>query len=231
MYYFDYTYLIFIVPALIISIFAQIKVKSTFKKYSGIRSKRNITGREVADRILSYNGISQVGVTKILGNFNDHYDPRDDIIRLSENVYNNSSISAVGVAAHESGHAIQKHQQYSPMKLRGALVPVVNFSSSLSFPLIFIGFLLPVEFDFIIYLGIILFSACVLFELINLPVEINASKRALVTLEEMNILDEEELSGARKVLSAAAFTYVAATFTSIMNLFRFIFLASGRRKN
>lgn len=228
-YYFDYTYFLFMLPALIISIYAQFKVQSTFAKYSKVRNSNGLTGAEAAQSVLSKNNVKNITIEHISGNLNDHFDPRSNIIRLSDSVYSSSSVAAVGVAAHEAGHAVQYANKYLPMKIREVLVPVTNIGSSLSIPLIFIGLLLPIQYDFIVNIGIALFSLAVLFQLITLPVEFDASRRAITTLEQSGTLYGDELDGAKKVLTAAAMTYLAATFSAIMSLLRLLLLAAGRR--
>ncbi len=230
-YYFDYTYFLFMIPALIVSLYAQFKVHSTFSKYSKVRNTKGLTGADAATKVLMQHGITNVTVEHIRGELNDHFDPRTDVIRLSDSVYSSESVAAVGVAAHEAGHAVQHANGYSPMKIRKALVPVTNIGSTLSMPFIFIGLMLPVQYDFIVNIGIALFSLAVLFQLITLPVEFDASRRAIETLEQTDALYGEELEGAKKVLSAAAMTYLAATFTAILSLLRLILIAGNRRGN
>lgn len=227
--YFDYTYLIFILPCLILSIICSANVNSTFKKYSQVRNTRNLTGAQAAQSVLMSHGVTGVTIEPVAGNLTDHFDPRTNTIRLSESVYNSTSVAAVGVAAHEAGHAVQHAQGYVPNKIRSVVVPVANFGSKLSWILIFIGLLLPVEFSAVVYIGIFLFSFSVLFTLITLPVEFNASKRALQTIESTNMLNDEEYRGAKKTLSAAAMTYVAAAATSVASLLRLILIARRRR--
>lgn len=228
-YYFDYTYFLFIVPALIVTMYAQFKVKSTFSKYSRISTIRNMTGAQAADSVARFGGAAGVQIQRIQGNLTDNFDPRDNTIRLSDDVYSSTSISAVGVAAHEAGHAIQHAHDYFPNKVRAALVPVTNFGSSLGMPLVIIGLILPVKYNFVVYLGIALFSLAVLFQLVTLPVEFNASMRAIRALDESGIMYPDELEGAKKVLKAAAMTYLAASFAAIMSLLRLIVLAGNRR--
>lgn len=230
-YYFDYTYLILVIPALILSIYSQIKVQSTFKKYSQVKSSRNITASEAAQRVLSQNRITDIRIEHVRGNLTDHFDPKNKVIRLSDSVYNSTSVAAVGVACHEAGHAVQNAIGYMPIKIRSAMVPITQFSSKLAFPLIFIGLLLPTNFDFMVYLGIILFGIAVLFEVITLPVEFDASNRAINALESSYILYDQELTGAKKVLKAAALTYLASMLASLASLIRFIVIAGNRRGN
>ena len=228
-YYFDYTYFLFMIPALIVSLYAQFKVNSTFTKYSKIQNSNGLTGAEAAHKVLTKNNVAGVSVEHIHGDLNDHFDPRTNVIKLSDSVHSSTSVAAVGVAAHEAGHAVQYARSYMPMRLRSALVPVTNIGSALSMPLIFIGLMLPVQYDYIVKLGIALFSLAVLFQLVTLPVEFDASRRAIATLENNRILRGEELAGARKVLTAAAMTYLAATFSSVMSLLRLLLIAGGRR--
>lgn len=228
-YYYDYTYFIYLLPALIVSMIAQFRVQSAFRRYSEVRNGRNLTGAEAARQVLQFHDLTNVPIQRIAGNLTDHYDPSSNSISLSEPVYGSATISAVGVAAHEAGHAVQYATGYAPLKLRAALVPVTRFTSTLAFPVILVGFFLPVQYDFVISAGIALYSVAVLFSLVTLPVEFNASFRAVAALEQSGILDEEELSGAKKVLKAAAMTYVASTFASLMSLLRLIAIANGRR--
>ena len=230
-YGFNYYSFLFMLPALIISLYAQAKVQSTFQKFSRLSSHGNVTGSEAARQVLLRGGVTDVQITTIAGNLTDHFDPTSKVIRLSQNVYGSNSISAVGVAAHEAGHALQYAEGYVPIKLRGILVPITNLGSRLSMPLILIGLLLPVQYDFVVHIGIGLYSLMVLFQLVTLPVEFNASARAIRALGESGILYEEELNGAKKVLSAAAMTYLAATFTSLLSLLRLLLIAGNRRRN
>lgn len=231
LYGFDYTYFIFMIPAIIISLWAQIKVKTTFSKYSKIPNSRGMTGADAAYKVLSYNEVTDVTLQHISGSLTDNFNPKDKTLNLSDDVYSKTSVAAVGVAAHEAGHAVQHAQGYAPIKVRSALVPVANIGSTLSFPLILIGLILPVQYSYVAYFGIALFSLAVLFQVVTLPVEIDASRRALKTLEDSEALYGEELEGARKVLKAAAMTYLAATFAALLNLLRILLLVSGRRDN
>ena len=227
--YYDFSYFIFMIPCLILSIYCSAKVNSTFNKYSKVANKRGITGAQAAQNVLSANGVTGVRIERVAGNLTDHFDPRTNVIRLSESVYNSSSVAAVGVAAHEAGHAVQHAQGYVPNKIRSAVVPVANIGSRLSWILIFIGLLLPVQYSFVVTLGIVFFSFSVIFTLITLPVEFNASKRALATIQSTNLLYDDEYKGAKKTLSAAAMTYVAAAATSVAQLLRLLLLANRRR--
>jgi Zn-dependent membrane protease YugP len=220
------TYLLFIVPALILSLYAQFKVKSTFNKYSKVRSSRGMSGAEVANTILRRNGMaSTVSIEPIRGSLTDHYDPTVKALRLSEPVYGSNSISAIGVAAHEVGHAIQHQQQYGPLTLRHKLVPVTNFASSASFPILLVGFIIN-SLD-LVMIGILLFSAVVLFHVVTLPVELNASRRAVVQLSEAGIINSSEVPMVKKVLGAAALTYLAATLAAIANLLYYLAIFGG----
>ena len=226
-FYFDPTILI-ILPALFISIWAQAKVSSTFKKYSNVFTRRGITGYQAARRILDANGLHYVRIERVRGHLTDHFDPRQNVIRLSESVYDRSNVAAVGVAAHEVGHAIQYAQDYSPIRIRAAIIPVTRYGSMLAMPLFFIGLLLASSS--LMLGGIILYSAVAVFQLVTLPVEFNASSRAMTTLENLGILVEDEPVYAKKVLSAAAMTYVAALLTSLLTLLRLIVLSNNRRR-
>lgn len=227
MLYFDPYYLIFVVPALIFSLYAQFKVKSTFNKYSRVRNMSGMTGADIARMILERNGLSDVRVESVAGNLTDHYDPRTKVVRLSQSVYGSNSVAAIGVAAHETGHAIQHSVKYAPLVLRSTMVPVANIGSSLGFPLAIAG--LVFSWPFLVNLGIVLFALAVGFYLITLPVEFNASSRAIRTIEDTGILNYDEIDPAKKVLSAAAMTYVAAAAVAIGNLLRLILLS--RRRN
>lgn len=226
----DRTYLIYIVPALILSMIAQWQVQSAFRKYSQVPNRKNLTGAEAARQVLRFHDIADIPIKQIGGQLTDHYDPRDNSISLSQPVYANASIASVGVAAHEAGHAVQYAHGYFPIKLRALLVPVVNFSSRLAVPLILVGLFLPLQYDFVIYAGIALYSLAVLFSLLTLPVEFNASARAISALDRSGLLSEEELRGASRVLRAAALTYVAAAFASILSLLRLLAIAGNRRR-
>jgi len=233
--FFDWTYFVIVLPCVVISLWASSNVNSTFKRYSQQRSARGITGAEAAQRVLSSHGIRNVRVERISGNLTDHFDPKTNVIRLSDNVYSNTSTAAIGVACHEAGHAVQYAQGYAPMKLRAAIIPVTNFGSKLAMPLILLGILLGGMGEmstFFIYLGIACFGFSLVFQLVTLPVEFNASSRALNAIQEANILYDEELKGARKTLRAAALTYVAATAVAFAQLLRLILIfGRGRRRN
>ena len=227
-FYMDYWYLILVVPALLISAWAQLRVKSTFAKYSRMGVGCGMTGAAASEYIQQVNGI-RTGLEAVAGSLSDHYDPRNNTIRLSSEVYGQATIAAVGVAAHETGHALQHAEGYGPVKLRTSMVPVTNFASKLSPILIILGILLSM--DPLAYAGIALFSVATLFQLVTLPVEFNASRRAMQAIESANILTEEEQKGARKTLTAAAMTYVAATALALVQLLRLIMLFGGRRRD
>lgn len=224
-FYFDPTWII-LIPALILSIWAQSKVNSTFKKYSQVTNRFGYTGADVARRILDMNGLFSVKIERVHGNLTDHFDPKKNVVRLSDATYDSTSVGAIGVAAHEVGHAVQYATGYSPIKIRNAIVPAVNICNALSMPILILGLFLSYT---LVDLGIILFSATVIFQLITLPVEFNASRRALNTLESQNLLDRTEIQGATKVLNAAAMTYVAAAVSSIASLLRLVLLFGNRR--
>ena len=225
MFFWDPT-MIIILPALVLAFYAQYKVRSTFARYNEIRSSRGITGREAAEYILRRNGILDVTVEEIDGMLNDHSEPRTTKVRLSSNNYRRDSLSAVAVAAHEVGHAIQHATGYVPLQLRHSILPVTNLGSTLAFPLFLIGLFLNTPF--LMDLGILFFGGVVVFHLVTLPVEFNASSRALVQLEENGLLTAGEVSGARKVLTAAALTYVATTLMAALELVRLILLRNMR---
>lgn len=229
MWFYDSTYFLVLIGVLL-SLAASARVKSTFAKYSRVRSLSGMTGAQAAERILHSAGIYDVAVMHVSGNLTDHYDPRDKTLKLSDSVYGQSSVAAIGVAAHECGHAIQHDKGYIPLTLRSALVPVANFGSAISWPLILIGLFLGGSTT-LIYLGIILFSCAVLFQIITLPVEFNASSRAVRILDETGILYGDEVSHTRKVLNAAALTYVAAAAASILQLLRLLILFGGRNRD
>lgn len=226
-YYFDWTYLI-LIPAVILSLWAQSNVNSTFRKYAKVQSRRGNTGAEIARKILDMNGLYQVRIERIAGNLSDHFDPKANVVRLSDSTYASTSVGAIGVAAHEVGHAIQHATAYAPIRVRNSIVPVVNVCNMLSMPILLVGLLFS-SFSGLIDVGILLFSATVLFQLITLPVEFNASRRAMDTLRGQYLLDDDEAKGAGKVLRAAALTYVAAAVSSILSLLRLILLFGGRR--
>lgn len=226
MYFYDWT-IILILPGLLLGLWAQFKVKSAFAKYSKIGTSRNITADEVSRDILSRGAKAPVSVESTQGNLTDHYDPRSNTLHLSQGVYGSSSIAAVGIAAHECGHALQQSDAYKPLLMRTAIVPVVKFGSMMYFPIFLIGLL--ASWEPLLYAGIICFAATLVFSLITLPVEFNASKRALAVLQSGGYLSEDELQGVRAVLSAAAMTYVAAAISSLLQLLRLLLIANRRR--
>lgn len=227
-YMFDWTYLL-VIAGLLISVLASSNVKSTYAKYSRIRSMSGLTGAMAAQKVLQLSGINDVRIEHISGELTDHYDPRTKTLRLSDSTYSSNSVAAVCVAAHECGHAIQHQQSYGPLVLRSTLVPAANLGSSLAWPIFFLGLIFSMQP--LLTAGIVLFSLAVLFQLVTLPVEFNASSRALKVLENGHILGDTELAGGRKVLKAAALTYVASLAASILQLLRLIILAGGRRRN
>ncbi len=227
--FFDYYYLILIIPAMIIAGLAQANISSTYAKYRTQHSRRGMTGADVARAILRENGLSEVYVTNVSGHLTDHYDPRDKTVRLSDSVYNSTSIAAIGVAAHEVGHAIQHANAYLPLTIRNAVIPVTNIGTKISIPLIIAGVIFSSQS--LIDIGIIAFSFMVIFQFVTLPVEFNASSRAVRILSDTGILEHDEVPKARKVLSAAAMTYVAALIVSIAQLLRLILLYGGRRRD
>lgn len=228
-YYYDPTYFLIVVAA-IISLIAQFLVNSRFSKYSKVQSRSGLTGAQTAERILQSQGIYDVSIQRVSGKLTDHYDPRNKTLNLSDAVYNSSSVAAVGVAAHECGHAIQHAKGYVPLAFRSALVPVANLGSKLSWLFIILGILFSMN-QTLLYIGIIMFSAAVLFQIVTLPVEFNASGRALHLLSETGILQRDEVGKTRKVLGAAALTYVAAAATAILQLLRLVMLFGGRDRD
>ena len=230
-YGFDWTYLVLVLPFIILSMWASGNVNSTFKKYSKQYSLRRLTGADAAQRVLSANGVSGVRIERISGNLTDHYDPKANVIRLSDSVFSSTSTAAIGVACHEAGHAVQYAKSYAPIKLRAAIIPITNFGSKLAMPLILLGTVLPIigEFSYVlVYIGIACFGLSVLFQLVTLPVEFNASRRAMQAIDSAGLLTEEEQKGARKTLTAAAMTYVAATATALAQMLRLIIIFGGR---
>lgn len=233
-YGFDWTYIFIVLPCFILAMAASSRVNSTFRKYAKQLSSRHITGQEAAQRVLRANGINDVQITRVKGNLTDHYDPKTNTIRLSDSVYDSTSTAAIGVACHEAGHAVQYAQSYFPIKIRSAIIPITNFGSKLAMPLILLGILLGAlgnYFFTLVYLGIACFALSLVFQLVTLPVEFNASRRAMDAIEETGMLTDEEQRGARKTLTAAAMTYVAAVAVSAAQLIRLILLFGGRRRN
>ena len=230
MFYFD---LLYILPALILTTWASIRVKTTYAKYAKVNAHTGVTATAVARRILDGAGLTNVSIERIAGDLTDHYDPRTNVIRLSDSVANSTSIAAIGVAAHECGHAIQHARAYAPIRIRQAIIPITNISSRLAVPLVLFGLLLTAyaeNFISVAYAGVILFGVAVLFQLVTLPVEFNASSRALSILSESGTLDSTEIKGARRVLSAAAMTYVAALAASLLQMLRLLSIVNNRRR-
>jgi len=229
MYYYDPTYIL-LIPAIIFTLIAQAKVNSAFKRFSKVRNRRNLTGAEAARRMLDYNGLQDVQINAIGGSLTDNYDPRRRVLNLSQSVYGVNSVAAVSVACHEAGHALQHAHGYTPLKLRNTIVPVVNFASRLTWPMILIGILLigagsyemSVFGNMLFNIGVIAFGAIVVFHAVTLPVEFDASNRAIKKMEELGLVAEEDIPGSKKVLRAAALTYVAALATAIANLLRIL---------
>lgn len=230
----DMTYVVLVLPFVLLSLWASSNVNRTFRKYSRQHSARRLTGAEAAQRVLMANGVSGVRIERISGNLTDHFDPRTNVIRLSDDVYGNTSTAAIGVACHEAGHAVQYAQDYAPIKLRAAIIPLTNFGSQIAMPLILAGILfsfLGRFSDVLIYMGIAAFAMSLVFQLVTLPVEFNASHRAMQAIAQTNLLTEEEQKGARKTLTAAAMTYVAATAVALTQLLRLILLFGNRRRD
>lgn len=227
-FYIDYYYIILVVPVIIASLIIQSKLKSTYAKYSRINNAKNLTGAQAAQMVLNYYGIYNVRIEGVSGTLSDHYDPAKNVIRLSDGVFNSTSVAAVGVACHEAGHAAQHAQGYAPIKVRNAILPVCNIGSTLSMPLLIAGLIF--SFEPLIWIGIGFFSFVAIFQLITLPVEFNASRRALSVIESNGLLSFEEKRGAAKVLKMAAMTYVAALATSVAQLLRLVLRYGGRRR-
>lgn len=230
-YGFDWTYVVIVLPCLILAMWASKNVEYTFQRYATQYSSRGLTGAEAARRVLLENGIHNVRIERVGGKLTDHYDPRTNVIRLSDSVYDNVSTAAIGVACHEAGHAVQYARHYAPVRLRAVIIPVTNIGSRLAMPLILAGLVLSFAgafFDTLIYAGIACFGLSVVFQLVTLPVEFDASRRALQAIGQGNLLTETELSGARETLRAAAMTYVAATVVAMAQLLRLLVLFGGR---
>ena len=233
-YGFDWTYIVLVLPCIIFSMWASSSVNSTFKRYAKVFSGRRITGAQAAQRVLSHNGVTGVRIERVKGNLTDHYDPRTNVIRLSDSVYDSTSVAAIGVAAHEAGHAVQYARHYAPIHFRAAIIPITNLGSKLAMPLILLGVVLSFMGTIstgLIYLGIAAFGLSLLFQVVTLPVEFNASRRAMRAIDDAQILTSEEQRGARRTLTAAAMTYVAATAVSLAQLLRLLVLFSGRRRD
>lgn len=226
MFYWDWT-MILVIPGLLLGLWAQMRVSSAFKKYSAVHARNGMSAEEVARLMLNRADCGDVSVRSVSGNLTDHYDPRNNTLRLSDGVYGSTSVAAIGVAAHECGHAMQQHEGYAPLKLRSALVPVVNLGSNLYFPIFLLGLLF--SWEPLLYVGIACFALTLVFSLVTLPVEFNASGRALRVLEQQGYLSGEEMDGARAVLNAAAMTYVAAAISSLLQLVRLLIIARDRR--
>ena len=230
MYYYDWTYFIIVVPVFILAMVASGNVKSTFRKYAKVYSASRITGAEAAERVLRGHGVTNVRIEQVSGSLTDNYDPRNNVIHLSQDVYSSTSVAAIGVAAHEAGHACQYADNYGPVRLRMAIIPMTNIGSQLSVPLIILGIVLSgfsSIFYAMAYVGLFLFALCVFFQLVTLSVEFNASHRALESIDQQGMLSEEEIQGSKKVLHAAAMTYVAALAVAVAQLLRFALLVSG----
>ena len=227
MFYYDTRYMMMLLPVLAITLYAQWKVNASFRRYSKAYNLRRITGAQAAQEVLRRHGIYDVRIERVRGNLTDHYDPKTNVIRLSQSVYDSPTIAAVGVAAHEAGHAVQYAVGYGPIQLRAALIPMTQIGSQLGVILLIAGILLSIEPLFLV--GILLFSLTTLFQLVTLPVEFNASRRAMEAIGQAGLLSEEEARGARQVLSAAALTYVAALLMSVVQLLRYVMLYSNRR--
>ncbi|MDO4552982.1 MAG: zinc metallopeptidase [Bacillota bacterium] len=223
----DIYYIILVIPCIILVLWAQIKVKTTFRKYSRMQSRRGLTGAQAAQRVLRAGGVTDVRIEWVGGTLTDHFDPRTKVIRLSDSVYGATTVAAAGVAAHEAGHAVQYAENYLPVKIRSAIIPITNLGSNLAWPVIFLGLIL--NFPSLFGIGILLFALVAVFQLVTLPVEFNASRRAVAALSDGGLLDEDELRGARKTLSAAALTYVAALALSVAELLRLLLIFGGRR--
>lgn len=230
LYYVDWTYWVFIIPCLIVSAVSSIKVNSAYSKYSRVLNSRGITGADAARWVLRKNGVAAAGIVPVAGKLSDHFDPRTNVIRLSEGVYGAATVAAVGIAAHEAGHAVQHAQGYIPNKIRGALVPAANIGSALGWILVVAGLVLPVQYSIVLNIGLVFYGISVLFTVVTLPVEFNASARALRCIRETHLLHEDEYDGVKKILRAAAMTYVAATLTSVLQLLRLLLLANRRKQ-
>lgn len=226
MFYGDWT-MILVIPGLLLGLWAQMRVSSAFRKYSAVYARSGMSAEDVARSMLNQAGCGNVSIRSVSGNLTDHYDPRNNTLRLSDGVYGSSSVAAIGIAAHECGHAMQQHEGYAPLVLRSALVPVVNLGSNLYFPIFLLGLLF--SWEPLIYVGIACFALTLVFSLVTLPVEFNASGRALRVLDQQRYLSPEKMDGARAVLSAAAMTYVAAAISSLLQLVRLLIIARNRR--
>ena len=233
MFYIDWLYIILVMPFVILSLIASAKVNSSFKKYSEVYSRRGLTAAEAARKVLQDNGVLDVNIERVHGHLTDHFDPKANTIRLSENVYDSTSVASIGVACHEAGHAVQHAVGYLPVKIRTAIVPITNIGSRLSIPLVLLGIILSsfgAQYSIIAYIGVALFALCVIFQLVTLPTEFNASRRALRAINDGGILYEDEAVGARKVLTAAAMTYVAALAVTVMQFLRLLLIVAGSQQ-
>lgn len=228
-FYFDYYYLILVVPALLLALWAQVQVKTTYRKYSRVPNSRGMTGAYAAHAVLNFYGITDVRIERVSGNLTDHYDPRSKVIRLSDGVYNSSTVAAIGIACHEAGHAAQHAENYAPIKIRNAIIPVCNIGSTIGIPLALIGWIF--SFSILIYVGLGLYAAVFIFQVATLPVEFNASRRAIKVIDETQLLRDDEIGGAKKVLAAAAMTYVASMMVSLANLLRLLLRFSNNRRD
>ena len=226
-FFMDYYYIILVIPAMILAVWAQFKVKSTYNKFSKVSNNKGITGAYAAQAVLTHYGITDVRIEQVSGKLTDHYDPKAKVIRLSQGVYGSTTIAAVGIACHEAGHAAQHAQNYAPIKIRNSLVPVCNIGSTLGIPLAILGYFLG--FEPLVSIGLLLYAAIALFQVVTLPVELNASKRAMKVIDETGLLYDDEQGGAKKVLTAAAMTYIASMLVAIANLLRLILRFSNRR--
>ena len=233
MFYIDWSYIILVMPFVILSMLASAKVNSSFKKYLEVYSRRGLTAAEAARKVLQDNGVLDVNIERVHGHLTDHFDPKANIIRLSENVYDSTSVAPIGVACHEAGHAVQHAVGYLPVKIRTAIVPITNIGSKLSIPLVLLGIILSsfgAQYSIIAYIGVALFALCVIFQLVTLPTEFNASRRALRAINDGGILYEDEAKGAKKVLTAAAMTYVAALAVTVMQFLRLLLIVAGSQQ-
>ena len=233
MFYIDWSYIILVMPFVILSLIASAKVNSSFKNYSEVYSRRGLTAAEAARKVLQDNGVLDVNIERVHGHLTDHFDPKANTIRLSENVYDSTSVASIGVACHEAGHAVQHAVGYLPVKIRTAIVPITNIGSRLSIPLVLLGIILSsfgAQYSIIAYIGVALFALCVIFQLVTLPTEFNASRRALRAINDGGILYEDEAVGARKVLTAAAMTYVAALAVTVMQFLRLLLIVAGSQQ-
>lgn len=232
-YGFDMTYLLLVLPCIVLSLWASTNVNRTFKKYASQRSVRGLTGAQAAQRVLQSNGVTNVRVERVSGHLSDHFDPKSNVIRLSDSVYDSTSTASIGVACHEAGHAVQYAADYLPIRIRSTIIPITNFGSRLAMPLILLGLVLTALGSYsytLIYIGIACFALTLLFELVTLPVEFNASRRALHAIREYDLLTAEELKGAKKTLQAAALTYIAAAAVTLAQLLRLLLLFGNRSR-